>query len=469
MKSVKTIPARWLSGFVEQFLPSPQRVRLAIENRFRSKPSSSEKRFLLVLCWLENDPQGHGTKVVERAFRGVKGIKLVRSERIIAAGGAADDWRPAMRKSARRVLEEWRADLAVVGEVTKVNKALNLWFVPREGDDTLGRGDRPYELKNVTLKEDFHDDLRAQLAAVAWTAVAPLADTETRGRMLEEGLTDAIQKLAGLLDGGTITEPEHRAKLSVAYGNALQTLGERESGTKNLKKAVAAFNEALEVYTRERVPLDWAMAQNNLGAALVALSKLESRTENLEKAVAAFNEALKERIRQRVPLQWAETQNNLGAALQTLGERESETENLEKAVAAFNEALKEHTRERVPLEWAATQNNLGAALWTLGKRESGTEYLEKAVAAFDKALKLKECTRERVPLQWATTQNNLGLALLTLGKRESGTEYLEKAVAAFDKALEVFTLGETPRYRKVAESNRAWTLELLREREQTPD
>ena len=80
-----------------------------------------------------------------------------------------------------------------------------------------------------------------------------------------------------------------------------------------------------------------------------------------------YTEALKEYTRERVPLDWAATQNNLGVALTTLGERESGTERLEQAVAAYTEALKEYTRERVPLDWAATQNNLGAALTTLGR------------------------------------------------------------------------------------------------------
>ena len=51
-------------------------------------------------------------------------------------------------------------------------------------------------------------------------------------------------------------------------GNALQSLGERESGTARLEEAVAAYRAALEERTRERVPLDWAMTQNNLGNAL---------------------------------------------------------------------------------------------------------------------------------------------------------------------------------------------------------
>ena len=61
----------------------------------------------------------------------------------------------------------------------------------------------------------------------------------------------------------------------------------------------------------------------------------------LEEAVAAYREALKERTRERVPLEWAKTQNNLGNALSTLGERESGTARLQEAVAAYREALKE--------------------------------------------------------------------------------------------------------------------------------
>ena len=44
--------------------------------------------------------------------------------------------------------------------------------------------------------------------------------------------------------------------------------------------------------TRERVPLDWAMTQNNLGDALRALGERESGTARLEEAVAAYRPAL---------------------------------------------------------------------------------------------------------------------------------------------------------------------------------
>ena len=79
-------------------------------------------------------------------------------------------------------------------------------------------------------------------------------------------------------------------------------MGERESATARLEEAVAAYRAALEEYTRERAPLDWATTQNNLGNALWALGARESGTARLEEAVAAFRTSLEERTRERTPL-----------------------------------------------------------------------------------------------------------------------------------------------------------------------
>jgi hypothetical protein len=49
---------------------------------------------------------------------------------------------------------------------------------------------------------------------------------------------------------------------------------------------------ALEEWTRERVPLDWAMAQTNLGNVLVVLGYREGGTAQLEQAVAIYDAAL---------------------------------------------------------------------------------------------------------------------------------------------------------------------------------
>ena len=76
------------------------------------------------------------------------------------------------------------------------------------------------------------------------------------------------------------------------------TLGERESGTARLEEAVTAYRAALKEYTRERVPLQWAITQNNLAGVFEALfdrtgkrSLLNDALEHLERAISVFSEA----------------------------------------------------------------------------------------------------------------------------------------------------------------------------------
>jgi hypothetical protein len=65
----------------------------------------------------------------------------------------------------------------------------------------------------------------------------------------------------------------------------------------------------------------------------------ESGTAHLEEAVAAYRLALQERTRERVPLQWATTQTNLGTAFLRLGERTHDRAKLEEARKAVNAAF----------------------------------------------------------------------------------------------------------------------------------
>ena len=375
--------ALWLTGFLGQLLPSSERTWLAIKNVVTVESPRPDEKFRFVLSWLVNDSNGEKARIVGAAFREIPGIELRHSASMPRASGAADDWIPAMRKQARKIMDRWQADIVIAGEFVtwEDEERLKLWIIPREGDGTLGdRANHPYEVINASLLPEFREDLRTQLVVYALKAVAPLADTEVRGQVLKEELVKAVDRVANLLDDYPDDAP-NRADLQNAYADASWTLGERESGTDRLEAAVAAYRKALEERTRERVPLQWATTQSSLGSALTRLGERESGTDRLEAAVAAYRKALEERTRERVPLQWATTQSNLSSALFSLGERESGTDRLEEAVDALHEALKEFTREHVPLDWATVQSNLGSALSRLGERESGTGRLEEAVAA----------------------------------------------------------------------------------------
>ena len=110
----------WSKSFRDEYLPSFNRTLLALKNILRRNPRCTQDRFRVVLCWLENDKDGDNTKIVASTFTNVEGITLDRSARIVKASGAADDWQPAMQRSAQRVLEIWNADMVIVGTVKKI-------------------------------------------------------------------------------------------------------------------------------------------------------------------------------------------------------------------------------------------------------------------------------------------------------------------------------------------------------------
>ena len=109
----------------------------------------------------------------------------------------------------------------------------------------------------------------------------------------------------------------------------------------------AALVEAIRLYREVVLPLapradradDWATTQNNLGNALQALGQRETGTERLEQAVAAYREALKEYTRDRVPYDWAYTQENLSILYRSIFRKTGDAAHLETALAHAMAAL----------------------------------------------------------------------------------------------------------------------------------
>ena len=457
----------WLLGWCNRFVWSPGRCGLAIANCLRRNRARSDDRFRFVLCWLENDRDGDDTKIVGQAFSGLQGVSLDRSARSVKASGAADEWRPVMQRSAHAVLHRWKADLAIVGLVKKPGEVLSLWFIPRTGDGTLERGDQRYVLEDATLGRDFHDDLQAQLAVRALAAISPLADSATRGRVLNKELRTATEKLSKLTTNGPRRNAEHQAAMDAGLATALVALGREERSTELFERAITGYRAALEVFTRKRTPSKWSLGLNDLGVALVALAEREEGTQRLEEAINCYRAALEVRTRERAPIDWALTQNNLGVALATVGEREGSAKRLEEAIAAYRAALEVRTRERGTLDWAMTQNNLGNALARVYRLKRGRAQLDEAIAAYRAAL--EEWTRDRVPLQWAKTMGNLGGALVDLGKLDNSKEHLQEAVDCFYAVLEEHQRDRLPFDWAKAQINLGVGLRALAQRESDPE
>ncbi len=262
-------------------------------------------------------------------------------------------------------------------------------------------------------------------------------------------------------------------------GNALLRQSERvasEEGLKLLAEAISAFRNALLVYTREQLPQDWAMIQNNLCSALASQDQRmpdSGVVKRLAEAVSACHNALLVYIREQLPQQWAATQHNLGNVLSLQGKRMTGDEGMKilaEAVSAYRKALLVRTREELPQDWAATQNNLGNALSIQVERmqgSEGTKILAEAIVAYRNALLVY--SREQLPQDWARTQYNLGLALSLQGARMAGDEgvkILAEAVSAYRKALLVRTREDLPQDWAMTQNNLCSALNSQGERMQ---
>ena len=230
--------------------------------------------------------------------------------------------------------------------------------------------------------------------------------------------------------------------LGIAYADRIR--GERAD---NLEEAITASKLALQVYTREAFPEEWADTQHNLGNAY-AKRILEDRADNLEQAITAYQLALQVRTQEAFPEKWADTQHNLGGVYgnRIRGER---ADNLEEAIAASKLALQVYTRDAFPENWAMTQNNLGIA-YADRIRGERADNLEEAITAYELALQVY--TRNAFPEEWAITQNNLGNAYVD---RIRGARFdnLEQAIASYELTLQVRTRDAFPEKWAMTQNN----------------
>src|SRR5262249_39012386 len=152
--------------------------------------------------------------------------------------------------------EEERREQCVAGITALYNNERDIALASYDGDSAAEA--------IVRLADAIHGANTA-LVAQSLNAEAESLYEYGRDRGSNVHLIASIAMRRKLLDA--CSSEDERGAAYGNLGNALATLGERESGTQRLAEAVAAFRAALEEWTRARVPLDWAMTQNNLGVA----------------------------------------------------------------------------------------------------------------------------------------------------------------------------------------------------------
>ena len=453
----------WLLGAFDLYFPRVQWVLLAAHNTLtRPELQATQGSFRFVLCWLDDDPTGTHGDSIEASFRDVGGVKLFRSAVQVSADGARDDWEEPMSTRARQILEDWDADLAIVGSANVPTDdaprdvKFSLWFVPREGKGTLHYGNqRRYKLDDGILGvKDFHFDLREQLELFAWTAVAPAVNDHDQGRVLDSRLTPVVARIQSFLERDSLLTQPQRADFQLTLGRALLVLGHRAGDVQRLADATTAFREALSGYsTSDTTRHDLSAEQGSetcdrpcrtrhLAATLGVMGRWKGEMAPLEEAIALFDQQAQLYTRDTAPLDWANTQHNLGATRLALGDIGCSVDLVARGLHALTEAADIYRlKGRLP-DLAMAQHNRGVALLLSGVYGRDPVPLTEALESLAQAAETYRV--EQMPLSWANAETDRSIVLTVRGSFERDTTYINEAVTTLDRVLADASVHEAP-------------------------
>jgi tetratricopeptide (TPR) repeat protein len=131
-----------------------------------------------------------------------------------------------------------------------------------------------------------------------------------------------------------------------------------------------------------------------------------------EAATRSFLQALQVFSLDNAPLNWAMTKLNSSGAYLSRGIRQKNRSALRSAIVAADEATKVFTREHAQLKWAMCAANRATALATIGKIDGDTTPLREAITTYRQAIEVLQEKGAKVQLE--NTEKSLDEAKLVL-------------------------------------------------------
>jgi tetratricopeptide (TPR) repeat protein len=210
-------------------------------------------------------------------------------------------------------------------------------------------------------------------------------------------------------------DPVEHARVLNAAGAAQRALGDR-------RRAARLFEEAAGLFEGRGRDDERAAALNNLGLVRTELGELGAAVEACDQALELFDARSAEGRRGRIA-----TLHSRGQAHAAMGTEEG----LDAALADFEQARSELDPDDAPYHYGLIQHSVGVAFTSLAARRADERerLLREAIDAFTESLTV--FTRQAFPYQHALAKHNQGLAWAGLG----GEGNLRRALACFEDAV----------------------------------
>jgi tetratricopeptide (TPR) repeat protein len=255
--------------------------------------------------------------------------------------------------------------------------------------------------------------------------------------------------------------PFQYAKTCGQLGIICQHYGVASGQKEFIERAISSYKAALWVYNRDTFPEQWTMLQTYMGCAYAYRGQGKAG-DNIEYAIYCHEMALRVVPRALFPTIWATAQTHLGDAYRERvnGDR---PDNLKRALMSYRLALSVFSQKNFPREWAAIHTKLGFIFQHARAEEIEMDTdmnLRCAIVCYEGALD-EVYTLESFPVERAATLVSLGNVHL---RRPSGnrSENLEQARNCYRKALDIFTEQTFPLEYQQTLRNLSETEHLLR-------
>jgi len=354
-----------------------------------------------------------------------------------------------LKRATERWLLDNGGDIAVWGAVAGSGTFLHLRFFVREDSliDQFRMGDG-WTLLILPLPLDGAAAHRLHAALLAAVRTKQAGKLLTVRRDLDVLLLDAREQLllevAGL---DPVARAEERATVARTFASATRFSRRADDA----QTAMTLFDSALESFSADRTPLEWALAHRDRAYLGQFIAERTNDTGALETSIDDLEAALSVIGSDVLPYDWAAMNSRLGLALYRLDFDNGDADTLERALQAFENALQVYDKRKTPNEWAEAMGHFGQVALVIGRENRNAAMLLQAVDACNAVVSARD--RKHMPLHWASAQNNLGSALFLYGRVAGDTSALQGARDAFQTARAIYIEKGAERLAAVAEKN----------------
>jgi uncharacterized caspase-like protein len=272
-------------------------------------------------------------------------------------------------------------------------------------------------------------------------ATAYLEAGKLRGGAADlERAVELGKRAAAIIDRMLLDEPDRREYWQDTSAQTLNNLANASGSlyftTKQrrfLMESIDAYERALKVLSRERVPLDWVIVQFNLAGNFMMLGEGGVNPDQLRQAIEAQEAVQTVWTRQDHPVRWAMSMTEIGRAKSILGETQQNRQLIDEAILSFQRSLEVLTEAETPLDWALTQDSLADAYSQRAVLSKDQEDARKSLAASQEALKVY--TLDKTPRLWARTMHDMAVHIVENSPPEKQRNNLLKALAVYEQII----------------------------------